>query len=897
MRYWLRLSLIAILSLVLTMTMTLPGSSQLNSSSLVSQAQSAYNQGLYLESLSLLKTAEQALIDENKTSQQAQIQSLISLTQQRLENWQQAQEAIDYGLALIATHPNSSSKQQILAQLWNTQGQLYFNRGQPRQALTAWETASQWYQRSEDISGEQGTKINRAQALESLGFFRRACATSLTALATSYSSCENLAEPDITAILAKIQSSPSSWQIQGLSTIGNTLLLLGQFSQAQTVLEHSLALAPKFSDLSALKSKILLSLAKVHQAKAIQAKEQEELAIFATETEQALHLYQQVSQTDSDRSFLSEKLEAKLNQLNLLIATEKWSLAQELAQEITLPESTNPRSLAAKLNFARSLTALKQANIAINYSWENIAQIYTQIIASAETIDANLLAASGYGYLGQLALEQDLPLTTSPQQLIEQALSLAQSNNAPEIAYRWQWQLGKIYRQQGKLEQAIMAYQAAFANLQALRSDLIALNREIQFSFREQVEPVYRELTDLLLHTPTVTKLETQTNLVQARNVIEALQLAELDNYFQDACLVFERRDIAQIDPHAATIYTIVLPESLEVILTLPGEKLYHHTEPLASEQLQSTINQLRLKLLDPSELLATQALSLQVSNWVIKPFAPQLDSDKQQIDTLVFVLDGVLQNIPMSVLYDGEQYLLEKYAIAITPGLRLLNPQSASKEFSALVGGVSEPLQISEQNFVALTNVPQEVASINSNIDSKTLLNEQFNLTNLSQQLDTQPFSVVHLATHGQFSSNPNQTFILLWEQLLTLPDLSRLLQNRTVNRTELIDLLVLSACETALGDNRAALGLAGMAVRTGTSSTLATLWQVSDESTAALMANFYRQLSQNPGMSKAQALRLAQLELWQNPQRDWEVPTFWSPYVLIGNWTNGHSRPRRVT
>ena len=239
-----------------------------------------------------------------------------------------------------------------------------------------------------------------------------------------------------------------------------------------------------------------------------------------------------------------------------------------------------------------------------------------------------------------------------------------------------------------------------------------------------------------------------------------------------------------------------------------------------------------------------------------------------------------------MSVLYDGNQYLLEKYAIAVTPGLQLLTPQSSSRKFSALIGGVSEQLEISNQNFVALKNVPREIEKINSSINSETLLNAQFNRSNLSQKLDTQPFSVVHLATHGQFSSNPNKTFILLWDQLLTLKDLSKLLQNRTVNRDKLIDLLVLSACETAVGDDRAALGLAGMAVRTGASSTLATLWQVGDESTATLMANFYQQLSQNPQMSRAEALRMAQIELWKNPQQDWKVPIFWAPYILVGNW-----------
>ncbi len=891
MKSWLKLFLTTILSLFLTINMAVPGNSQLNSSNQIQKAQSAYNQGLYQESLNLLETAAQTFINENKTLEQAQIQCFISLVQQKLGNWDKAQEAIDYGLALIATNNNSSSKQQILAQIWNAQGQLYFNRDKMKQALSAWETASQWYQQLGDSIGEKAVNINRAQAFENLGFFRRACKTSLKALDLSFSSCENLEEQDINTILQRVNPQSGSWQVKGLSTIGNSLLLMGQLCYAQTILENSLTLSQKTPQRSlVLESRILLSLAKVYEAKAIKAREQEELELFETETQKALSIYQQVSQTDLNNSLLSpERLDAKLRYLNLLIATKQFSLAKKIAKEIDTnltSLSSSRRSISAKLKLARNLTNLKKADITLGYSWEDIAQIYTDMIVEAETMGAKRIAASGYGYLGQLAFEQNLQLEAQPQQLLEQALNIAQINNAAEIAYRWQWQLGRIYREQGEINKAIVAYQAAFTNLQNLRSELVTLNREIQFSFREQVEPVYRELADLVLQAPTTTTQEVETNLAQARDVIEALQLAELDNYFQDACLVFEQKDIEQIDKNAAIIYTIILPQSLEVILALPGEKFYHHSQPLAENQLPETIRQLRINLLDPSELLKTQSLSREVYGWLVKPFETQLNSSKQQIKTLVFVLDGILQNIPMSVLYDGDRYLLEKYALALTPGLQLLNPQSPSGQFSALVGGVSQSLQISNQKFTALKNVPKEVETINSKIDSQTLLNDQFNSTNLTQKLDTEPFSVVHLATHGQFSSNPNKTFILLWDQLLILQDFTKLLQNRNANRAKLIDLLVLSACETAVGDDRAALGLAGIAVRTGASSTIATLWQVSDESTATLMAHFYQQLSKNPQMTRAEALRLAQLELWKNPQRDWEVPTFWAPYILVGNW-----------
>ncbi len=883
---WIKAIAIFLVGLAFSLAIHLPGSSQLNSQHLIKQAQSAYVQELYQESLALLKTAESNFLKNNQTLQQAQIQSLISLNHQQLGNWNEAQQAIDYGLALIATNTNNVSKQQILAQIWNAQGQLYLSSNKAKQALSAWEKSRGFYQSSGDLLGEKGASINIAQALENLGLLRRACKISLQNLDFSFSNCEDLLLADITSLLAEMPPPSASWQIQGLRTIGNTLFLMGKLSSAQTILEHTLTSTEQSS---ILKSKILLSLARVYQAKAIQAKEQQELDIFKTEFQKALNLYQEISQTYPNNSKLSSiKLEAKLNQLALLIVTKKLGLAKELVSEIKPSLDNFPitqRSISAKLNFARSLKALKKADITVNFSWLDIAQIYTQVIEAAEKIDAQKIVASGYGYLGQLAFEQNLQLKVTPQQMLTQAIKMAQTNNSPEIAYRWQWQLGRIYRAKGEQEQAIISYQAAFTNLQDLRSDLISLNQDIQFSFREQVEPVYREFADLLVQKVAISnKPEIQKNLALARNVIEALQLAELDNYFKDACLVFEKKDIGEIDSNAATIYTIALPESLEVILNLPNGKLYHHSQSLKPNQLAETIKQLRINLLDPSELLATQSLSREVYGWLIEPFESQLSAEDKPIKTLVFVLDGVLQNIPMSVLYDGEQYLLEKFAIAITPGLQLLNLQQSTDKFLALAGGVSKQLKISNKSFTALSTVPQELETINSNINSETLIDEQFNTINLNQKLNTEPFSIVHLATHGQFSSNPAQTFIVIWDRLLTLDDLSTLLRKR--NTSTLIDLLVLSACETAIGDDRAALGLAGMAVRTGASTTLATLWQVDDDSTSNLMANFYQQFKEDPLISKSEALRRAQIKLWKDRDKDWEVPTFWASYILVGNW-----------
>ncbi|NJO19215.1 MAG: CHAT domain-containing protein [Spirulinaceae cyanobacterium RM2_2_10] len=141
----------------------------------------------------------------------------------------------------------------------------------------------------------------------------------------------------------------------------------------------------------------------------------------------------------------------------------------------------------------------------------------------------------------------------------------------------------------------------------------------------------------------------------------------------------------------------------------------------------------------------------------------------------------------------------------------------------------------------------------------------------------------MVHLATHGEFTSDPQTTNVLAYEEPITLHRLSEMLRERGDRQPEPLKLLVLSACETAVGDRRATLGMAGVAVQAGAGSTLASLFWVSDPATAALTKNFYQNLAQ-PQVTKAAALRQAQLQLLRSDR--YARPEFWSPYILIGNW-----------
>ena len=333
-----------------------------------------------------------------------------------------------------------------------------------------------------------------------------------------------------------------------------------------------------------------------------------------------------------------------------------------------------------------------------------------------------------------------------------------------------------------------------------------------------------------------------------------------------------------QADPTAAVIYATILSDRVEVILKLPQQPLRHYATRLPQKQVEQTLEQLRRNIAEPDALQQTQIQSQQVYSWLIQPGADAIA--QSHVKTLVFVLDGLLRNIPMSALYDGHQYLIEHYAVALSPSLQLFDPkplQAAS--LNALVVGLDQ----ARHGFSRLPNVGNELKQIQAEVRSQVLLNQQFTTQAFQTQMKAQPFAIAHLATHGQFSSKADETFILAWDKTINVNELNTLLRSRDQQRSQPLELLVLSACETAAGDKRATLGLAGVALRAGARSTIASLWSVNDESTALLMNQFYQALI-NQAQPRAEALRRAQLTLLKTPA--YQLPIFWAPYVLIGSW-----------
>ncbi|MEL7039233.1 MAG: CHAT domain-containing protein [Cyanobacteria bacterium J06592_8] len=822
----------------------------------------------------------------------------LSLSLQKLGQWEAANKSIQDSLELLESLSihNDLTILTAQAQALSIQGNLYFSQGKYSQALETWQAVETIYQETQNQNARIQTLLNQAQAMQGLGLYRRA-------------------EKLLTDVHQSLKTQPNSpLKVSQFRHLSNILRVLGKLGNIDYTQLNSCQVSEGYSvnnlDSSELSAGVVslelletaqqlqspqdirkaqLSLANTARALYQQQTELDNLKVAKYSAQTALTCYQQAALSPT----IITQIKARLNSLSLLLEltdkfdSEQDTVFQDRVQAQIEFEQGNWQDIESKI---KSLTLGRIAT----YSKIDLAKSLMKLAANqpllypeierlllTATEQAQLLAdprveSHALGSLGQLYEQQEK--WQDAKIYTQEALLLSQSLQADEISYQWQWQLGRILKDQVKpnQESAIAAYQEAVQTLQSLRKDLVAVRQDVQFDFRDRVEPVYRELVDLLL-TPENPSPE---NLKQARDVIENLQLAELDNFFQDACLNTQPQAIDQIDPNAVVIYEIILGNRLEVIASFPNQQLFHYRIAIAKTELENTQKQLRFELQKPHAYQEIQQLSQQMYQWLFQPLESQLKGD----ETLVFVLDGQLRNLPMSVLYDGQQYLVEKHPVVIEPGLQLLDPKPINRPLNALSAGLVEPPEEFRQQFAALNNVPQELQKIQDvGVDSQQLLNEEFNRDNLEKQMSSNSFKVIHLATHGQFSSQAEKTFILASDGPINIQQLEDLFRSREQNRSRIIDLLVLSACETAPGDNRAVLGLAGVAVRAGARSTVASLWSLSDESAVEFMGYFYTSLIQ--GKSRAEALRQAQLAFLQQKNK-YDAPLFWAPYILVGDW-----------
>jgi filamentous hemagglutinin family protein len=356
-----------------------------------------------------------------------------------------------------------------------------------------------------------------------------------------------------------------------------------------------------------------------------------------------------------------------------------------------------------------------------------------------------------------------------------------------------------------------------------------------------------------------------------------------------------------QTSKRSVVLYALNRPNFLQLLLIVPDGPPISKTVPLVtSSDIGRTVSRFRNGVSSVTRSLDYLQPAQQLYDWLIRPYKDTLNN--LNVDTLIFSMDAGLRSIPLAALHDGERFLVEQYSVGMIPSVSLTNSQYAPlQDAQVLAMGASE-----FQHLPPLPAVPLELEAIAQLRNSGTpFLNQAFTLDALRVNSRDRDRSIIHLATHAKFlpiqDNGVNNSSIQLWDQAANFRDLRSL----NWHNEPQVELLVLSACETALGDPRAELGFAGLAVQTGVKSALASLWKVSDVGTLGLMASFYEHLNDPDITIKAEALRQAQLALlrgevsiangrigeialpaqWGNAQQDLSHPFFWSGFTLVGS------------
>lgn len=564
--------------------------------------------------------------------------------------------------------------------------------------------------------------------------------------------------------------------------------------------------------------------------------------------------------------------------------------------------------------------------------------------AAAAVADKRLLAEA-QDRLGQLY--EDQGRTDEAMQWVELGLVNAQQAQATDLLIPLSWRQARLWQRQGQRDSAIVALRNAVGHIESIREDIPVTYLNGQSSFRDTLAPIYLMLADLLLQRADEAHgTERATLLQDVLDTVELIKRTELEDYLGNRCRTaqFSGWTRADLPDGAALLYPLLLPE--RVVLILASRHAIEHFNPAVEpDTLQRVARRYAQALRNPDakkrslEIVAeapTETTPAEPDNaladaqalhhWLLAPVEPVLK--QASVKTLVIVPDGVLRRVPFSTLHDGERYAIEHYAFASVPGLNLLRPHVASvTDSQVMIAGMSQPGPVvdkltptllrtmSEANsaergqadesiraarteptpqdpqsarsqrlkrLLALPGVKQEVDALGRLFGQPVLLDSDFTRDRTRQAILSGQQQRLHLATHGVFGPSGESTFIMTYDDLLTLDDLRTLLSARGADQPP-IDLLTLSACQTAQGDDRAPLGLAGVALQAQAGAALGSLWPVSDAAASQLMRVFYETLSR-PGINKSDALRSGQLDLLRINR--FRHPFYWAPFVLVGDW-----------
>ena len=462
------------------------------------------------------------------------------------------------------------------------------------------------------------------------------------------------------------------------------------------------------------------------------------------------------------------------------------------------------------------------------------------------------------------------------RRLAERAVGLAAASDSRRL-HDWLWLDGRLRGALGDTGGAFASLERAIERIRRMRTEVEEDLAAQDVTFRQAYGALYIQYAERLVARAESAEPQSRSAwLHRARDAVETTKAAEVAEYFRDPCIGRTARAALEVsDRGAAVLYYLFLPARVVALVS------YQDTielVPLAARrsEIETAAQDLR-RFLEKRSTRQYLRPAQRLHDALIKPLAPLLDRLKPS--TLVIVPDGALRTIPFAALHDGQRFVAQRYAVATAPGLSLTQPRALTMvSTDALVLGLTQ----ARHGFSSLPAVADEVRTLRDIVPSRVAMDEGFVRGTLLAELSGASAEIVHIASHGQFGSSADQSFILAYDGPIGFGAFRDAIRAGTT-RPNPIEILTLSACQTAAGDERAALGLAGIAVQAGARSAVASLWSVSDESTAMLITSFYRH-AVTPRMPRAEALRSAQLEMLAADR--FTPPAYWAPFLVIGSW-----------
>lgn len=735
-----------------------------------------------------------------------------------------------WGASVSAQSPTS---ELYNAENYQSTGNDYWQQGNLIKSIEAWKEAALIFRRENKKNEEIEVLLNLSQSYISLGQFQTA----------------------VTQLERVVALSPEAHLLAlAQKRLGNAYSGLGSLSLAIDAYQKSLEHETSLSTLNNL-TKVLEQRRQQKLAKSIEIRQDKERARDQSE-----------ARRDRDLSLNYAKFALSLskseNSLSSVRALIQW---QNLSQQpLNVEQLNRGETILEKVPPSRSAAflMLNWAKIDIDNQivWLNKARQIAQTNGDIY-LESYVDLEFGYFYDRHRDLNKSLYYARLAQ-------LKAQSKFAYDTLFHAQRLAGQIYQKKGQTVRAHEAYRGAIASLDTINRSLSSTNL-VQGDLNQKSELIYREALKLLLNSSEI------QNLKEALLVFDRLRLTQLKNYFGDNCWEIARKNLSEArilqEKKAALINSIILEDKVFFILQLPDGRILKSERQIKKAELNRTA------MLWHQELQTGYTWEFRTGSrffydLIIKPFETELESSNLKV--LVFIHDGILRNLPMAALLDDRsRFLAQKWASVSSIGLNLSATEVAPQKSKALVFGLKSAIGGWRQ----LDKVESEIALVEEFIGGDKYLDRQFTSHNLLRQLSEKKYSIVHLATHGYFGGDASTSFILGYNQKISALKLKDILSQSR----QAIDLLVLSACETAVGSERAVLGLAGVAAKSGVASVLGSLWQVNDDEQFNSIEAFYAHLKNNPS-NKAIALQQVQIEQINNLAH----PQTWAALNLLGDW-----------